>query len=188
MGKRFCSYLLAAVLVFLLSATTVHADSGRPVKGRVLTSAVLVADFANGSVNPNEKTRVYNSKKAITPEELASALSRWTGLDFTVKITLKKDAILVDWAPGSTLISNLDDREQKKGFHFFDADSMRWFMMDSLWRTLKGAFDKEVYYTMNGGKQLEFDDLSPIKVFPADVPYMGSPFYFAHSDGRGDME
>jgi hypothetical protein len=63
-----------------------------------------------------------------------------------------------------------------------DADSLRWFMMDSLWRTLNKAFEKEVHYTMDGGKELAFEELSPVKVFPTDVPYMGSPFYAAHSD------
>ena len=188
MGKTFCSHLVAAVLVFLLSATTVCAASGEPAANSGLTSAVLIADFACGSVEPNEKTHAYTSKQGITPEELAHALSRWTGLDFTVTVSVKDDALVVDWAADSTLISNLDDREQKEDFHFFDAESMRWFMLDSLWRTLNTAFDKEVHYTMDGGKELVFEELSPINVFPINVPYMGSPFYFAHADGRGDLE
>lgn len=58
----------------------------------------------------------------------------------------------MDWAADSTLIAGLDDREQKEEFHFFDADSMRWFMMDSLWQTLKENFNRDIYYTMNGVK------------------------------------
>lgn len=180
MKKASCFCLAAVLLAVVLGAATVQADS--------VTSATLIADFSGGSVEPNVKKLIHKSQQPITPEELAKALSDWTGLDFTVTVTEKDGALIVDWAADSTLIANLDDRPQKTEFHFFDAESMRWFMMDSLWQTLSEAFHKEVYYTMTGGNELTFEELAPINVFPSTVPYMGSPFYFAHDDGRGDME
>lgn len=180
MKKLSCLCLAPVLLALVLGAATVQTAAA--------ASATLIADFSSGSVEPNMKKLTHKSAQAATPEELAKALSAWTGLDFTLTVTDKGDALVVDWAADSTLIANLDNRPQKKEFHFFDADSMRWFMMDSLWRTLNEAFHKDVYYTMDGGKELKFEELSPINIFPATVPYMGSPFYFAHDDGRGDMK
>jgi hypothetical protein len=187
--KKVSGLRLAAVLLALmLSATTARAAFSEPATNGGLTSATLIADFACGSVEPNDKELAYASEQGLTPEELAKALSQWTGLDFIVAISEKDGALIVDWAADSTLIANLDNRRQKNDFHFFDAESLRWFMMDSLWRTLDEAFHKDVHYTMTGGKELIFDELYPINVFPRDVPYLGSPFYFAHDDGRGDMQ
>lgn len=85
----------------------------------------------------------------------------------------------MDWAPDSTLIAGLDDREQKEDFFFFDEESLRWFMLDSLWRTLTENLDvTEVYYTMDGGEKLTLVGLNPVDTFPAEEPYKGSAFYF----------
>ena len=76
-----------------------------------------------------------------------------------------------------------------KQFHFFDKDSLRRFMMDILWRTLTNNLNaKNIYYTMDSGKELAFDELYPVNVLPSDIPYMGSDFYFAYADVRGDEE
>ena len=123
-----------------------------------------------------------------TAEELAQSLSELTGLDFTITASQTEDGWIVDWAADSTLVAGLDDREQKEEFFFFDYDSQCWFMMDSLWRTLTENLDAEnIYYTMDGGQELVLENLSSsISTFPSDVPYMGSGFYAAHDDVRGD--
>ena len=121
---------------------------------------------------------------------MAEARSLWTGLDFTLNAaSVEETAITVDWAADSTLVAGLDDREQKEDFFFYDQDSLRWFMMDSLYQTLLANFSvEEIYYTMEGGLELSFDEMYPVSAFPADIPYMGSPFYFAHAGvpGEGD--
>lgn len=118
-----------------------------------------------------------------TAEELANELSELTGLDFNITATKTDDGLIVDWAVDSTLIAGLGDREQKEEFHFFDHDSLSWFMMDSLCHTLTENLDAEnIYYTMDGGKELILDKMSPVKEFPSDTPYMGSEFYFANAD------
>ncbi|MGN0595180.1 MAG: hypothetical protein ACI4I6_08470, partial [Hominimerdicola sp.] len=64
-----------------------------------------------------------------------------------------------------------------------------WFMMDSLWRTLTENLDAEnIYYTMDGGKALVLDNMSPVFDSLSDTPYMGLNFYLAHSDVKGDED
>lgn len=125
-----------------------------------------------------------------TAEELADALTELTGLDFFITASKTADGWIVDWSADSTLVAGLDDREQKEEFFFFDCDSLNWFMMDSLWRTLTENLDAEnIYYTMDGGRKLFLEKMSSsINTFPADIPYMGSGFYAAHTDVRGDDE
>lgn len=151
----------------------------------------LYASFAAGSAEAEELDLIKTKAVAVpdvTAEIIAIELSEWSGLDFRINSgTVSENILTVDWSADSTLIANLDDREQKEDFHFFDADSMRWFMMDSLYQScMENMNIDEVYYTMDGGKELAFDELYPIAVFPKDVPYMGSPFYFAHADLKGD--
>jgi len=156
------------------------------------TEITLYANFATGCVEGMEgeliKTKTVTIPE-VTAEAIAKELSAWSGLDFTLNsATVSENILTVDWSADSTLIANLDDREQKEDFHFFDADSLRWFMMESLYQTCMENMDiSEIYYTMDGGKELFFEDLSPTSVFPKEVPYMGSPFYFAHADVQGDM-
>lgn len=161
--------------------------SEAPVGGGLKTAAVIF-DRGCGSTEENYQRETVNSYEDITPEELARAMSEWSGLDFTVTFSDGPGGLTVDWAADSTLIAKLDDRVQKEDFFFFDADSMRWFMMDSMLRTLNENGFPTVYYTMDGGKELVFDALYPVREFPSDVPYMGSPFYYAHADVRGDEE
>ncbi len=152
--------------------------------------AVLYADFSFGDADPAPgaiEQYEYAHAGELAGEKLAKGLCELTGLDFFVTISALPDGLKVDWSANSTLVAGLDEREQKEGFFFYDADSMRWFMMDSLWRTMTQNLDAEnIYYTMDGGNELAFGDLEPVAAFPADIPYMGSPFYFAHSDVRGE--
>ncbi|WP_027398454.1 hypothetical protein [Anaerovorax odorimutans] len=150
-------------------------------------TAILYTNMETGSESGEFQTHSFKYSGKLTAKTLAKGLSQLTGLDFIITVSNKDENIYIDWAQDSTLIANLDDREQYEEFFFFDCDSMRWFMMDSLWRTLKENLGVEnVYYTMNGGKDLVFDALYPIKEFPADVPYMGSAFYSAHANVKGD--
>ena len=146
---------------------------------------ILYAVFGDEDVR--EYPIEYSGAKK-TAEELARELSDLTGMDFTITASKTDDGLIVDWAADSTLIAGRDDREQKEDFRFYDYDSMSWFMMDSLWRTLTENLDAEnIYYTMDGGQELVLENLSSsINTFPSDVPYMGSGFYAAHDDVRGD--
>lgn len=153
-------------------------------------TAILIADFSCGKVEGDY------TKQLEMPYEgeldaliLAQGLSDWSGLDFTIdQATLTEDhGLIIDWSEYSTLIHGLDDREQKEEFHFYDAESLNWFMMDSLYHTLMENLDvSEVYYTMEGGESLFVGGGEIWEEFDADLPYMASQFYYAHYDVRGD--
>jgi len=154
--------------------------------------ATLCADFSGGSSEPNIEQYELGYQGELTPEILTDGLTDLTGLDFSADVVRTEMGFVVLWKDNSTLIANLDGREQKEGFVFFDEDSMRWFMMDSLYRTLLENFGEDaVFYSMGdsiqSGCELEFEELYPTNRFPAGIPYMGSPFYFAHADGRGHI-
>ena len=180
--KKLVAILLAAALLSLTAFCC--AESAQ-------TEVTLYADFSCGSEVAQENALISTETATVselTPQALAEALSLWTGLDFTLNAaSVEETAITVDWAADSTLVAGLDDREQKEDFFFYDQDSLRWFMMDSLYQTLlANFFVGEVYYTMDGGQELSFDELYPVSVFPADISYLGSPFYFAHAGGQGE--
>ena len=148
--------------------------------------ATLYADFSWGSPDLEISEYELGYSGELTPEMLLEGLSNLTGLDFIADVEIAQLGFSVDWKNESTLLANRDGRPQNEGFEFVDNESVRWFMMDSLCRTLLANFNEDnVFYTMNGGQELVFDELYPVSVFPYDVPYMGSPFYFSHTDGRG---
>ena len=159
-----------------------------PVGGGLLVAPVI-ADMSRGTGDEELiKEMTHYSYVEITPEDLINTLSDWTHLDFKVTISYNENGdTVVDWAADSTLVAGLGDREQNQEFFMYDNESLRWFMMDSLWRTLNQAFGATVYYTMDGGKELSFDELSPINSFSPDSPYMGEAFYLAHDDVKGEM-
>lgn len=180
--KKLVAILLAAALLSLTAFCC--AESAQ-------TEVTLYADFSCGSEVAQENGLISTETATVselTPQALAEALSLWTGLDFTLSgVSMQEAAIVVDWSADSTLVAGLDDREQKEDFFFYDQDSLRWFMMDSLYQTLLANFSgMDIYYTMDGGQELSFDELYPVSAFPADIPYLGSPFYFAHAGVQGE--
>ncbi len=164
-------------------ANTLDGVLSEPVDGK----ATIYAVFAMQGTAPMQgQAREYEFTYdgELTVEMLAAALSDLSGLDFFVNgVDVQGGSVTVDWAADSTLIANLDDRTQKEDFHFFDADSMRWFMMDSLWYTVtQNMAVEEVYYTMDGGNELVFSELYPINAFGINQPYMGSGYYLNPTD------
>ena len=194
--KKRSIFLTLAILICLLSAcgrASSSGDSASSKQAKPLQSEeestqtdILYAVFSAEDVKEYPIEYTGNKK---TAEELAGELTGLTGLDFFITASKTDDGWIVDWAADSTLIAGLDDREQKEEFHFFDQDSLCWFKMESLRRTLTENLNAEnIYYTMDGGRELFFEELYSVNVFPSDIPYMGSEFYFAHADVRGDDE
>lgn len=177
--KRIWSMLMALLMAF--AASPAWAGS----------QAVLCADFTLGDASAQDAVKRYavEIEGELSAEALAKALSELTGLDFSIAAAPAPDGLAVDWAKDSTLVAGLDDRAQKEEFFMYDVESLSWFMMDSLRATLKENLDIEnVYYTMDGGKDLTLENLSPVSSFEADQPYMGSVFYCAQSNGAGQVE
>ncbi len=158
----------------------------------------LVADFSNGmtGTEPQTKEIPFPPKNEMPPSNalvafyLADELSEWTGLKFTLNdVWFDGDSATVDWSTGSTLISGLGNRTQKEGFHFFDAVSLNWFMMDSLAETLKKNLDITTIYYNTGGKNITFtnpEDMAAqgLPELSAHQPYEGSAFFVAHANNR----
>ena len=205
--KKVLPILLALALLFAFTAcfdkandddkTTGNQQTTEPQTETPIPAAgqiVLVVDW-NGQDDEGRKEYLYDcdypENEGPSVMDMAAGLSDLTGLDFTIaKVSAPtgKPGMLIDWAPTSYLVGGLGDREQKEDFFFFDYDSMAWFMMDSLYQTiLKNIPDvEEVWYTMDGGKALVLENLSPPRNFTLDTPYMGRAFYEAHDGGRGD--
>lgn len=176
------------------SKTTLEANTSSDSKKTDKSQTDSVSDaeskiatlYTNADGTSNFDVVEFEYTGEFSIDVLANGLSQVTGLDFFLSYSVEPEGIYIDWENSSTLIANLDEREQKEQYYFFDADSLRWFMMDSLWKTLTENFgDVDVYYTMNGGNSLVFNDLSPVNKFPSDIPYMGYEFYTANSNDRG---
>ncbi len=179
--------LILATVTACTGSKVEDAISPEPEVGGGLRTAAVIFDRSYGSAEGDLQYETLSAYEDIPVEDIIDGLSSWSGLDFKVTLSNhEENGVIVDWAADSTLVAGLDDREQKEDFFFFDQESLRWFMMDSMYRTLQEALHEEVYYTMDGGKELIFDELYPVNVFPSDIPYMGSAFYFAHEDGQGD--
>ncbi|WP_461206294.1 hypothetical protein [Clostridium sp. DL1XJH146] len=151
--------------------------------------ATLFINMEGGSEIASYKEYPFEYSGELTAEMLADGLSDLTGLDFSITSSTISDGLIIDWSDNSTLIAGLGNREQKEEFLLLDNDSLTWMMLDSLWITLRENLNVEnIYYSMFGGSDLWFEALYPVNVFPLDTPYMGSAFYFAHSDVVGDVD
>ncbi|MGN0665281.1 MAG: hypothetical protein ACI4KF_02010 [Huintestinicola sp.] len=148
---------------------------------------VLYAVYGYTEIGYEINEYTYDNGGNMNADVFADGLSELTGLDFIITASQTDDGLIVDWDSNSTLIAGLNGREQNQEFFFYDHDSLSWFMMDSLWHTLSENLGTEnIYYTMDGGKELTPKDLYPISSIPSDSPYMGSIFYHTHSDVQGD--
>jgi hypothetical protein len=148
------------------------------------TMAELIVDFSCGSDEENPQTYEFGYDGELTPEKLAEGLTNLTGLDFRAGFVRTEMGVEVTWAKDGTLIAGLGDREQLEAFYFFDVDSLRWFMLDSLHKTLvKNLGEENIYYAAEGGAELTFDELSLTQSFPLGIPFMGSAFYAQADEG-----
>lgn len=201
--------LVVIIILLLLTISGCNLwHPGTPEEYRVpVGNYRLVADFSNGTLegelkfmdkpikskfyDSKSKEKVYkneNIEEAIM--EIADYLSEWTGLDFKLNsVENTKEGLIVLWSEDSTLLAGLDDREQKEEFHFFDAVSLNWFMMDSL----KSSIDTNVqtgpiYYQMDG-KVLRFQNQEDMEtqgvgLLYLDEPYYGSYYYVSKVSGE----
>lgn len=209
--KKVLPLLLAFALLFTLAAclddpkaadgTTTAAEQPQtteqqrigPVAGKLTLVVVFNEQDAEGR---REDIVDYTDQEGDGPSvmDMAAALTELTGYDFALlDVTAApggKAGMLVDWSPEGSLIGNLGDRKIKDDFSVFDYDSMAWLMMDSLAATIRKNMpvlaEGDIYYSMDGGKSLVLENLSPSRDFGLDTPYMGSTFYFTHDSGRGD--
>lgn len=206
MTKRVLPILL--ILIVALSACggngTGQADSSPDSSVSPDTektfNLTLYADFSNGNPDGNIEERQITLPIENEPASqsqiafaLADGLTEWTGLDFTLNdVSFPDDeSVIVDWSKDSTLIAGIDDREFKEGFHFYDAASLNWFMMDSLATTLKNSMEIANVYYQSEAQPITFqnpEDMAQqgLPELPIDQAYEGSQFFSAHAGGRGE--
>lgn len=90
---------------------------------------------------------------ACTPEKIAAALSEWTGLDFnmTVELDTQYNTVIIDWSADSAMATGQPPETQKEEFHFYDEEQLRFFMLNSLCRTIRENMGKlDVFYSLGG--------------------------------------
>lgn len=187
--KYICKIIMLIMVITLMMSGCSPNQKDSDKKGESEGVGKLVLDKSSGDPTPPAQLLQevkFNYDGELTPDLIASELSDYTGLNFAVKIKETEDGLIVDWMTNSTLLGG-SDTEPKEDFAFHDVDTMSWFMMDSLWGTLTKNLDiKNVYYTMGDGKPLQLKNVSNATNFDTSSPYMGSAFYFAHSDVKGD--
>jgi hypothetical protein len=104
-----------------------------------------------------------------TPAKIADALSAWTGLNYDITYTADEEAVYIDWTASSSLATGQPAEEQLEDFTFYDAYTLRWFMLNSMASTVLANMDvQDVYYSVDGGdlNDLELDqDFNPAFAF-----------------------
>ncbi len=212
MRKKILCIVLVVTLGFVLSACGQEEVADVPAqaeeeKGGIteveesapLSVATLYTDASYGNVDPPEGTiRQFEMEYEgdLTPEILMDGLTELTGLNFSTNNIRLEDGgyVIVDWSTDSTLLTAEQGWQSTDEFQFQDLDHLRWFMLDSVWKTLTsnslvdGQVASYVCYTMDGGVDLIVNELYPQSMFGDADAYMGSGFYFAHADVVGDEE
>ena len=109
----------------------------------------------------------------LTPEKIANSLTDLTGLNFHISVTnvnTEWNSITIEWEDDSAFVTGSPPEPQKDDFHFFDSDSMRWFMLNSLCRTIRENYGEvDVYYTINNG--MDINDIGLGVDFNPSIPY-----------------
>jgi len=170
--KKLFALLLAAALLLGFAACN-DKEETQDEK----TQIYLVMDIGWGD-GPEE----YPFAGEATVESMAAGLGEMTGLVYDVTAQGEDGFITVDWAADSNLFDG-DTASPKEELGLTDYDGMVWLMLDSLALTIAKNFNlQELTYTMDGGKTLVLEKLSPPVIF--NGPYMLKDYYL---DGRGDI-
>ena len=121
-----------------------------PDPGPNVITGTIYAVFNAESIREQD----FGYEDYCTPDRVAEALSAWTGLNFDISYEIfQEDGIItVDWKSSSSLIAGPPD-PQNEDFFFFDVDSLRWFMLNSLCMSIRENMDGDfdVFYSLDGG-------------------------------------
>ena len=176
--KKALAILIAAMLLLGLAAC---GNTEKPKEDETTRATAqqlyLVMDIGWGD-GPEE----YPFEGEATVAILAQGLSETTGYAFDIGYGGEDGFLTVEWLPSSSLL-NETVGNPVEGLEFYDYDGLAWFMLDSLALTLaKNLNIQELTYTMDDGKPLVLENLTPPQSF--EGPYMLKEYYL---DGRGDI-
>lgn len=140
----------------------------------------LLLDFTAGS--EVEDVRVVQVPGGVDAAALCAALTEETGIAFDFTLEQQGDAWTVTWQAGSALWDGEMPQGGSPDYVFYDADLLRWFLLDTVWRTLNDSFGAQaVYYRAADGQPPALDDLWPLEHFDLAGPYRGSAWYYGES-------
>jgi len=176
--------LMSLTLVLVLCLTLVSCggsngggddNKGMPrIAGGGMASVKLLFDISFSEGKDALIEELYMSDSAIYPADVVGTMEILTGLSFAVNITFTDGAFTIEWTRGSDLFKDFADVQLREEFHFNNAEALRWFMLDSMWRTLGSIFDiGDIYYITNH----VHDSVVEPSPFDYNTPYKGSPFY-----------
>jgi len=131
-----------------------------------MITGTLYAPFAEADIR---ETDFGYEEGTCTPERIAAALTEWTGLVYDITSSTDGDAVIVDWKSSSSFAEGQPPEPQKEGFEFFDQETMRWFMLNSLCSTIRVNMGvSDVFYSIEGG---DLNDLGLDQDFNPAIAY-----------------
>lgn len=156
--KRMISAIL--LLLLIVASTACENNTSSPQTNSTtkstkdpapeLITGTLYAVFSEDEIREFDFEYEYGT---CTPEMIAEALSKWTGLDFniTAALNMQSNTVTIDWSADSTLAIGQPPESQKKEFHFYDEEQLRFFMLNSLCHTIRENMGQlDVFYSLEG--------------------------------------
>lgn len=188
--KKFLVMCLAALLVLSITACGTAAGGSQP--SDITSSSQTEEDSSSNSDSDSDSSEIvpemitgtlyapfsqndvlevdFNYEEGTcTPESIADALTEWTGLVFDISSSMEGDIVMVDWKSSSSFAEGEPPAPQKEGFEFYDQETMRWFMLNSLCSSIQANMEaSDVFYSIEGG---DLNDLGLDQDFNPAVAY-----------------
>ena len=143
-------------------------------------TAVLYLDFTAGS--EVEDVRPVELPAPVSADGLCAALTDETGIPFDFALAWDGGDWTVTWQDGSALWSGEMPQGGGPDYMFYDADLLRWFLLDTVWHTLTDGFGADtVTFRLPDGAAPDLAGLWPLEHFDLTGPYRGSAWYYAES-------
>lgn len=167
-------------------ATAATLESSGPATGEgaapagVQDGMVLCMDFTAGS--ENESVREVELSAPVPAEQLADTLTDTTDIRFRFTVAWQGSNCTVTWQRDSALWCAEMPQNANPDYVFYDEDLLRWFLLDTVWRTLQQSYGAgNIFYQNADGQPLTLDDLWPLEHFDLSQPYRGSAWYYSES-------
>lgn len=183
--------ILVSLLVVLVAISITACSGNENSKEKFTTSETTTVTEENTELSEQEPNiinstiyAVYSDgseieqdfgydENTLTPIVIADALTAWTGLQFNISYKFtREDTLIVYWLWDSSFANgNIDDLSDD--FNFSDEESMRYFMLNSLCRSIRENYeDIDVYYDSEDVDLMDLEtgvDMSSV-LHPA-IPY-----------------
>jgi hypothetical protein len=145
-----------------------------------LASAMLIFDSSFSQGRESLTHELHMSDANIFPGNIIEIMNLLTGLNFAVSVFFEDGVFFVEWNSNSDIFVDFSEIQTRDEFSFTNAEALRWFMLDSLWRTLTENYPEisDIYFVTN---HIHASIVEP-SPFSSDTPYRGSPFYTGQTE------